>query len=179
MLIVEPVLMQPLRREWEAIKTEARAARADYDGADNKREQAAARGKLEKLRERMLDKLRTVRVLDPACGSGNFLYMSLRALLDMEKGVLYHEDFMGVVLSEDRPKVHPRQMYGIEINPIAHDLATIVVWIGWIQWKINNGHRQYPEPVLQDLGQNVQQKDAILAFDADGEPTEPTGPRRT
>ena len=132
---------------------------------------------METLLNTMLERLRAVTVLDPACGSGNFLYMSLRTLLDLEKEVITHPVWADVGLTTPIPDVHPAQMYGIEINPIAHDLATIVVWIGWIQWKINNGYPNYPEPVLKDLGDNIRQMDAILAFDADGNPVEPDWPQ--
>ena len=161
LLIVEPVLMQPLRREWEAILDEARPLREKFDSADNRRAQTTNANKLRSLRETMLNRLRTITVLDPACGSGNFLYVSLQLLMDMEKEVINHELWQG--LERPFPEVHPRQMYGIEINPIAHALATIVVWIGYIQWRKNNGYSQaFREPILETLQDNILRKDAIL-----------------
>src|SRR5690606_25459592 len=131
LLIVEPVLMQPLQREWEQIQEEAKPIREKYDEAlkgSNRRLITTYGGQLEALRERMLKRLREIRVLDPACGSGNFLYVCLQRLMDMEKAVLNSDLFAGLTLPI--PEVHPRQMYGIEKDPIAHALASIVVWIG-------------------------------------------------
>lgn len=172
-LIIQPVLMQPLLRAWEQTETDAALIRQEYDAARNPRERLAAAARLTALRDAMLERLRTLKVLDPACGSGNFLYMSLRALLSLEKRVILAPYWSGQDFTQVFPEVHPRQMYGIEVNPIAHSLATIVVWIGWIQWKLNNGYPNYPEPILQDLGENIRKMDAILALDADGQPVEP------
>ena len=174
LLIVEPVLMQPLRREWARILTEAAPIRERFDRADTPRARLNAQKELERLRESILHRLRTIRVLDPACGSGNFLYVSLGLLLNLEKEVINHPFWRG--LSQPMPEVHPRQLYGIEINPIAHALASIVVWIGYIQWKQNNGYYQHHDPILEDLHDNIRLMDAILAFDTDGSPTEPDWP---
>jgi len=165
--------MAPLRRAWDEAQTDAELARQTYDAASNRAEQVKAAKTLTAIRDRVLTQLREIKVLDPACGSGNFLYMSLRALLDLEKEVILYPAWNGDGFTQAAPEVHPAQMYGIEINPIAHDLATIVVWIGWIQWKINNGYPSYPEPILKDLGENIKRADAILAFDEDGNPVEP------
>jgi len=175
LLIVEPVLMQPLRREWTAIQQEAEPIRAEYDAADTERKRHHRRQKLAALREQMLDRLRSVTVLDPACGSGNFLYVALQLLKDMEKEVIHSPLWQGIGLSTPFPEVHPHQLFGIEINPIAHDLASIVVWIGYIQWQQNNGYLSFQEPILEPLD-NILLMDAILAFDESGEPVEPEWP---
>jgi hypothetical protein len=175
-LIVEPVLMGPLRREWEAVKAEAAPIRAAYEEAlaeRNVRKQVNRLRELEDLRDRLLERLRSVTVLDPACGSGNFLYVTLQALLDLEKEVRLHPLFADLPLPF--PSVHPRQLYGIEINPIAHDLASIVVWIGYIQWWRSNGERYHSKPILEPLD-NIRLMDAILAFDEAGNPVEPEWP---
>lgn len=176
LLIVEPVLMQPLRREWEQIQEQAGPIRAQYDAALNggtRRQVKALGDKLHALREDMLERLRSVTVLDPACGSGNFLYVALQLLKDLEKEVINSPLFANLTLAY--PEVHPRQLYGIEINPIAHDLASIVVWIGYIQWQQNNGYLSFKEPILEPLD-NIRLMDAILAYDADGNPVEPEWP---
>lgn len=177
LLIVEPVLMRPLEREWEKIQAEAAPIREKYDAAlesSNRRQQTTHSKKLEALRETMLGKLRDITVLDPACGSGNFLYVALQRLMDMEKEVIKHPLFAGPGLSEPFPEVHPRQMYGMEINPIAHALASIVVWIGYLQWRRSNGYLTRPkEPILEDIHDNIQCMDAILAYDENGKPIEP------
>ena len=175
LLIVEPVLMQPLRREWDAIQQEAAPVRAEYDTADSERKRHNIRQELADYREQMLSLLRAVTVLDPACGSGNFLYVALQLVKDLEKEVVHSPLFQGVGLTVPFPEVHPRQLFGIEINPIAHDLASIVTWIGYIQWQQNNGYLSFKEPILEPLD-NIWQMDAILAFDDDGNPVEPEWP---
>lgn len=175
LLIVNPVLMRPLERQWESILADAQAIRPKYDEAlasSNRRNQTSYSKQLESLRETMLASLRSITVLDPACGSGNFLYVALQRLMDMEKEVIKHPVFAG--LPEPFPEVHPRQMYGIEINPIAHALASIVVWIGYLQWRRTNGYLTRPkEPILEDIHENILNMDAILAYDSEGKPIEP------
>ena len=112
-------------------------------------------------------------MLDPACGSGNFLYVSLKQLLDLEKEVISFADDVG--LPKFFPKVGPEQVHGIEINEYAHDLAAATVWIGYIQWLRDNGFGQPAEPILKPL-ETVTQMDAILAYDEQGSPTEPAWP---
>ena len=176
LLIVEPVLMRPLRYEWDAAtQLKAKPLREKYDKAKTGRARANALNQLLKLREDMLERIRTVTVLDPACGSGNFLYVSLQLLMDLEKEVISHPLWSG--LPRPLPMVHPRQMYGIELNPIAHALASIVVWIGYIQWRFNNGYGQaFSEPILEELRGNIVCKDAVLALDDEGSPIEPEWP---
>jgi len=175
-LIVEPVLMQPLRREWAAIRAEGERVRAKYDAAlagGTRAVQLRWAGELRALRERMLHRLRTITVLDPACGSGNFLYVALQRLMDLEQEVIHHALFAGLPLVF--PEVHPHQMHGIEKDAIAHDLATVVVWIGYIQWRVNNAYLTFSDPILK-AGPRIERKDAILAFDAAGKPCEPEWP---
>ncbi len=161
LLIVEPVLMRPLRYHWETIQLKAAPIRERHDQAKTGRARTNARKQLLALRDDMLERIRTISVLDPACGSGNFLYVSLQLLMDMEKEVIHHALWRSFQLTT--PEVHPRQMYGIEINPIAHALASIVVWIGYIQWRKNNGYAQaFAEPILEELADNIVRKDAIL-----------------
>ncbi len=99
---------------------------------------------------RFLVRLHNVAVLDPACGSGNFLYVSLQKLKDLEKeAILFSTDNdLGAFL----PLVGPWQLRGIEINPYAFDLAQMTVWIGWLQWIRANGFGVPPEPILRRLG---------------------------
>ncbi|MGD9676193.1 MAG: class I SAM-dependent DNA methyltransferase, partial [Candidatus Bipolaricaulia bacterium] len=116
------------------------------------------------------------KVLDPACGSGNFLYVALRELLDLEKEVIALGMSLGFPYS--MPTSDPRQLYGIEINEYAHELAQATVWIGYIQWLHENGFGWPAEPLLKKLD-NIEHKDAILAFDANGNPVEPEWPEAT
>ncbi len=175
LLIVEPALMAPLRYQWDTVQLRAEALRQRYDRAKTGRALTNARNQLLQLRENILNRIRSVTVLDPACGSGNFLYVSLQLLMDMEKEVINHPLWQG--LQRPAPEVHPRQMYGIELDPIAHALASIVVWIGYIQWRGSNGYMQsIREPILETLQGNIVCKDAILAFDDAGRPAAPAWP---
>lgn len=175
-LIVRPVLMQPLIYEWETVQLEAANIRERYDKAQTGRDRNAAVTQLLDLREGILNRIRHTTVLDPACGSGNFLYVSLQLLMNLEKEVIEHKLWSG--LQRATPEVHPRQMYGIEIEPIAHALASIVVWIGYIQWRTNNAYIDtVRDPILEELKGNIVCKDALLAFDDDGNPTASEWPK--
>jgi hypothetical protein len=175
-LIVEPVLMAPLRRRWEEVKTEALGLAEKRRTAKAGTEQARLRRQLEKLLVGFADEIARTTVLDPACGSGNFLYVALRQLLDLEKEV--------ITLSADLdvgrffPAVSPSQLYGIEVNAYAHELAQATVWIGYIQWLRENGFGFPKEPILKRLD-NLHEMDAILAFDDAGNPVEPEWPEAT
>ena len=164
MLVVEPVVMAPLRREWESVQREVGDLLIEDD-----RDQARVR--LEAFRQRLFE----VTVLDPACGSGNFLYLALRSLLDLEKEVI---DFDAAQAWDSRapeerpdltPRVKPDQMMGMEINPYAAELARTSLWIGYIQWHQNNGFPYTQQPILTSLV-SVAQTDSILA---DGDTAEP------
>ena len=120
-LVVEPVVMTPLRREWDE-------ARAEIDELADGGHTTGARERLEAFRER----LASVKVLDPACGSGNFLYIALRSLLDLEKEVLDHAAARG--WTNLTPMVQPDQMLGLEIDHYAAELARTALWIGYVQW---------------------------------------------
>ena len=174
LLIVEPVLMAPLRREWEEVKVGVAALREQWEAEGvsvNKQRQhkSVAEGMLLDFVER----LSKVRVLDPACGSGNFLYVSLNELKNLEKEVWAYAGGLG--LQQPELSVSPAQLYGIEKNPFAAELAQVVVWIGYLQWKRTNGFYDVEEPVLKAL-QNIQCRDAILTVDLNGQPTEPEWP---
>jgi type II restriction/modification system DNA methylase subunit YeeA len=109
-----------------------------------------------------LDRLRAFRVLDPACGSGNFLYMSLLALKDMELRVSIDAEVFG--LDPALPLIGPESVLGIEINPYAAELARVSVWIGHIQWARRNGFPPPSNPVLRSLD-TIECRDAVLALD--------------
>ncbi len=108
------------------------------------------------------DRLRKFRVLDPACGSGNFLYVSLQALKDMELSVGIEAEQLG--LEPALPLIGPEAMLGIEINPYAAELARVSVWIGHIQWARRNGFPAPSDPVLRPLD-TIECRDAVLAPD--------------
>ena len=170
MLVIEPVLMKPLRREWNAAKSNADALLADGNPDD-------AFAALDAFRERLTN----VTVLDPACGSGNFLYIALRSLLDLEREVISyterrHIDYPeGKYAADYTPRVSPNQMYGLELDPYAAELARTALWIGYIQWHYANGIAYTRRPVLTTLD-TIRCTDAILARDEHGNPVEPEWP---
>jgi len=128
-----------------------------------------ARGEAGSILHRFLDRLQRVRVLDPACGSGNFLYMALLRLKDLEKEAILYGNDNG--LGSFLPMVGPWQLHGIEINPYAHDLAQMTVWIGWLQWIRVNGFGFPGDPILRPLTDNIRLMDAIVSDN--GEPEWP------
>ena len=146
--LVEPVLMQPLRREWSQIRSELAGAYAKGTGTAAERSRLAAFQK----------KLAGTVVVDPACGSGNFLYVSLQLLLGLEKEVLTFGMQLGFSF---RPQVSVQQLKAIEINPYAYELAQVSVQIGYLQWRRDNGFDNDRTPVLQNLD-GFENKDALL-----------------
>ena len=169
MLVVDPVVMQPLRREWDAVRQEISELLADADYVGSDTDTNAAYARLVEFRRR----LAAVTVLDPACGSGNFLYIALRALLDLEKEVIDYaaaQDWHGLT-----PTVKPDQMLGLEINHYAAELARTALWIGYIQWHQNNGFPYTQEPILTPRN-TIRLTDAILDLSDADNPAEPTWP---
>ena len=183
LLIVEPVIVEPLQRRWAAVKTEAlalaEAAEKEALAEAAATKKGTAYPKLRKqLQETLLnwvDELSKVRILDPACGSGNFLYLALRRMLDLWHEVRLFSAEHGLPTFLEK-QVHPSQLYGLEINVYAQELASVVVWIGYLQWLNQNGIGWPTEPILRRLD-NILHRDAILSRDADGNPAEPEWPQ--
>ena len=146
--IVEPVLMAPLRREWAALKASL------LPSSKTDKPKPGARARLEAF----LKKLRKIVVMDPACGSGNFLYVSLQMLLDLEKEVI---TFAATLRLQFTPQVGVHQLRAFEINPYAYELAQVTVQIGYLQWRRDNGFDNDRTPVLQELD-GFQNEDALL-----------------
>jgi len=146
--IVEPVLMAPLRRDWSTLKASLASAYAKAKGS------SADRAKLTAFH----NKLAAITVLDPACGSGNFLYVSLKLLLDLEKEVIAFATQLGFIF---RSRLNVQQLKAIELNAYAFELAQVAVQIGYLQWRRDNGFQNAEEPVLQNLD-SFQNEDALL-----------------
>lgn len=177
-LVVDAVVMPPLRRDWEkcqeTIKNLLTTGRKKVSSAPPRPMTAAtwkkAKKEAESILHQFLDRLRSVKILDPACGSGNFLYVALLRLKDLEKEVAVSfpsENGLDTFL----PGIDPSQLYGIEINAYAHDLAQMTVWIGWLQWIRTNGFGFPDDPVLRPLSNNIRLMDAIIS--ENGEPEWP------
>ncbi len=162
LLVVNPVLMQSLRDEWIEIRRQVHQLI----------DQNCLKDASLKLKE-FSGRISSIKVLDPACGSGNFLYVALRQLLDLQKEIIVISKQNNL---EELPlTVGPHQLYGIELDSYAHQLAQIVIWIGYIQWRFENGFSEFEEPVLKPLHQILHQ-DAIIKLDGNNIPIEPTWP---
>ncbi|RMH30957.1 MAG: class I SAM-dependent DNA methyltransferase, partial [Planctomycetota bacterium] len=177
MLVVEPVILRPLRREWAAVRAECDALiEQRAEAARKEARKTTAKGdtksttytrNIEKKLFEFQDRLASVRVLDPACGSGNFLYVAIQQLLFLEKEVITYSADAGTAMA---PRVRPTQLLGIEINPYAAELAQVVIWIGYLQWMRDNGFNAPRNPILEPIT-TIENRDAILAWeDEQGRP---------
>jgi type II restriction/modification system DNA methylase subunit YeeA len=167
--LLEPVLMAPLRREWQAIREKCDTLAGQL--AD-KGKAAKARKELDKVLRDFVERLAAVKILDPACGSGNFLYVAINLLLDLEKEVIAYAARLGTTLL---PQVRPTQLYGLEINPYAAELAQVVIWIGFLQWTHHNGFAAPRDPILQPID-TIRNMDAIIDLSDPDNPKEPQWP---
>jgi hypothetical protein len=170
--LVEPVLMAPLRRDWA--ETQAKITPLVLAGR-----KATARTPADQNPERIfgafLERLRVVRVLDPACGSGNFLYISLQLLKDLEYEAIQWGSLV-LRIPQEFPQVGPQNLLGIEINPFAAELARVTIWIGQIQWMLAHGLGHPRDPVLQPLD-NIREQDALLDLSDPSHPQEAEWPK--
>ncbi len=155
--------MEPLRNDWRDVQTAVQRLTAD--------------GKEEDARKLVHDfhaKLCEIRVLDPACGSGNFLYVALEMMKRLEGEVTA----LLVELGEMQTSfitVDPRQFLGLELNPWAANVAELVLWIGYLQWHFRTYGTAAPsEPVLRDF-KNIRQGDAVLEWEARSERVDADG----
>lgn len=161
-----PTVIEPLREEW------AHAQAAALTLASENKHDAAV-----KTLRQFHHRLCTLRVLDPACGSGNFLYVTLEHLKRLEGEVLNALDELGfrqtgLALGGERADaaagetVDPHNLLGIELNPRAAEIAEVVLWIGYLQWHFRTrGDVKPPQPVIRDF-RNIECRDAVLAYDA-------------
>ncbi len=155
--LVVPTIVEPLREEWAATQAAAFTL--------------AAQGKnKESITEihRFHQRLCAVRVLDPACGSGNFLYVTLEHLKRLEGEVFNTLSDLGekqTLIESEGVTVDPHQLLGIEINPRAAAITELVLWIGYLQWHFRtHGDITPPEPVIKNF-HNIECRDAILAYE--------------
>lgn len=155
--LAEPVLMAPLRREWQALTARHENLKDDENGDRVGDEEAAA---LAAELQAFVDQIGEVTVLDPACGSGNFLYVALSLLYGLEREVF--EWALDRDVPPPEPRVHPRQLHGIELDEYAHSLASVVIWIGHIQNSTHAGHNlRALDPILEPL-HNIECRDAVV-----------------
>ncbi|MCY4521283.1 MAG: N-6 DNA methylase [Caldilineaceae bacterium] len=159
MRIIEPVITAPWLAEWETTRKDieqhlARAETAKTASTRNRR-----RGQADSALNTFLERLRRFTVLDPACGSGNFLYLALNTLKDLEHLVQLEAEALG--LAPGLRFIGPQNVTGIEINPYAAELARVSVWIGEIQWMRRNGFAVSTNPILKPLD-TIECRDALM-----------------
>ena len=162
MRIIEPVIVHPLLAEWEVEKAGIAAALERAELARSEAARTRQRRQADGLLRAFLERLRRFTALDPACGSGNFLYLALHALKDIEHQVQLEAEAMG--LQRAFPAIGPANVRGIEVNAYAAELARVSVWIGEIQWMRRNGFRESRDPILKPL-ETIECRDAIIASD--------------
>ena len=160
--LVLATVIEPLRAEWAHVRaaayTHARAGRVTDAIAEIRT---------------FHRQLCALRILDPACGSGNFLYVTFELLKRLEMEILDELAQLGdreLALEIEHFTVHPRQFFGLELNPRAAAIAELVLWIGYLQWQARAaGTAAIGEPVLEKLD-NIQCRDAVLAYDGEPQP---------
>jgi hypothetical protein len=156
--LIRPTIEEPVRERWTAVQAEVLQLRE----AKKPKERAKAEQRLVEFHEW----LRSLKVLDPACGSGNFLYLAMHALKRIEVEVLHEiADGRGGALELRMEEVDPSQFYGIEVKPWAREIAELTLWIGFHQfWRQQHGDVQPAEPLLRDTG-TLECRDAVLSWD--------------
>lgn len=155
--LVKPTIEDPLRADWELAQAEARLL--------------ATNGKIDEAKKVLRtfhQKLCSLHVLDPACGSGNFLYVALYLFKRLESEIIEQLAKLGDTqgrLELQSVSVTPAQFLGIEVKPWAKEIADLVLWIGYLQWQLRAyGTTSIPEPVLREYS-NIECRDAVLAYD--------------
>ena len=156
--LVMPTVIEPLRADWAGVQAAA-ASLIEADKADEARA----------VVERFHGQLAQTKVLDPACGTGNFLYVALARMKELEGEVvslLTELGDMDYVLGLSGHTITPENFLGIEINPRAAAIAQLVLWIGYLQWhfRVSGEGRMPPEPVLRDV-KTIENRDALITWD--------------
>ncbi len=162
MQLIEPMVIRPWQIEWERELAEIASELERAETAKSPGARTTRRNSAEKRYREFLARLRSFTVLDPACGSGNFLYLALHALKDLEHRIQVEAEALG--FQREFPEVDPANVKGIEINPYAAELARVSVWIGHIQWMRRNGFPGNAEPILKPLD-TIECRDAIVTVE--------------
>jgi type II restriction/modification system DNA methylase subunit YeeA len=156
--LIRPVIEAPLLAEWQLTKD--RMATLLEKHAKGGKGSKSARDEAQTAFIEFVQRLKAYRVLDPACGSGNFLYLALKALKDLEHRANLEAEALGLH-RELVIETSPANVLGIELNPYAAELARVTVWIGEIQWMLAHGYSLRRDPILQPLD-HIENRDAVL-----------------
>ncbi len=168
--IVNPVIVEPLLAEWAEVKGQIEDLIENAPKATNEKLLTSAQksavtralDKAEALHRAFIERLKAFRALDPACGSGNFLYIALLELKNIEHRVNLEAEALG--LPRGFPQLGPEVVLGIELSSYAAELARVSVWIGEIQWMRRNGFEAAKNPILRTLN-TIENRDAVLNHD--------------
>ena len=155
--LVVATVLEPLKAEWANVQATAETKRASGDAK-------GAQAEIQAFHERLCE----TKILDPACGTGNFLYVSLELMKRLEGEVLEalaslseQARFAGYELKT----IDPHQFLGLEVNPRAAAIAELVLWIGFLQWHFRTRGGVPPEPILKDF-KTIKVTDAVLSWSA-------------
>ncbi|HZZ91388.1 MAG TPA: DNA methyltransferase [Usitatibacter sp.] len=153
--VITPVVIEPITIRW--IESRGRI------------ESLIDKGKVESA-QRVFDEFLTYlggyRILDPACGSGNFLYLALQSLKDLEHASSLEAEQLGLSVPRGSMRCGVQCVHGIELNTVAAELARVTVWIGEIQWMLHHGLQPSRNPILKSL-ETIECKDAVVAENGD------------
>ena len=159
MMIVKPTIVDPLLGEWDQSRTQISRLLETSRTHRSKSERTKAAKAAVTVKAEFIERLKNFRILDPACGSGNFLYLALKALKDIEYRVNFEAESLG--LPPAFPAVGPECVKGIEVNSFAAELARVSVWIGEIQWMRAHNFSASKDPILKPLD-NIERRDALI-----------------
>lgn len=164
--LVEPLVREPLLAEWESTRKKIAKFAPKFGMVKTRGKKFRSNDALQQgqeLYQHFLLHLANFRVLDPACGSGNFLYLALKALRDVEKRAQIEAQELGLQ-AEVSLQTGPHNILGLEINEFAAELARVTVWIGDIQWSRQNGWPHSLNPILKPLD-GIENRDALVNAD--------------
>ncbi len=159
--LIHPTISLPFLQKWFGIRKTIAEAMARYHEGGKGSQNALKVAQLSFLG--YIEELKNFRVLDAACGSGNFLYLALRALKDLEHRANLDAEALGLQ-RQLSIETSPANVLGIEINPYAAELARVTVWIGEIQWSLTHGYDIRRNPILETLD-HIECRDALLNVD--------------
>jgi hypothetical protein len=155
--LVVATILEPLKAEWANVQATAEAKRGEGDAK-------SAAAVVQAFHEKLCD----ISILDRACGTGNFLYVSLELMKRLEGEVLEALASLtrqGRFADYELKTIDPHQFLGLEVNPRAAAIAELVLWIGYLQWHFRTRGGMPPEPILRDF-QTIDARDAVLAWGA-------------
>ena len=198
--LVVVTVIEPLRQKWAQVQATAERFKLDADALEQEAREAGSKGNRKQSSDKASEakgkresamtavrefhaRLCTIRVLDPACGTGNFLYVALELMKKLEGDVL--EAVLELGGAEGftylgAQTVDPHQFLGLEVNPRAAAIAEMVIWLGFLQRHLATKGDAPPEPILHDF-KNIRNMDAVLTWDGYPVPAavaDATGKRR-